>query len=168
MKHINPSTLITGALAIALLATSLPNLAAAGSNPLANAQGSRIVGVWSVTVDLYNCDTGAYVASFPAMHKFELGGTGQVVPAGNSPAVPAHMMVWEYLGNNTYSSIFKFFRYNASGVIGTTVLTNEVWISDDGTEYGGSGISELYDLDGNLIGVAGCPSIFGTRFPGDL
>ena len=164
MNRMNRIIGIATALSIGILVTYGTAFAAAGSNPLATAKSSRIVGVWDVTVDLYNCDSGALMGSFPAMHKFELGGTGQVVPAGNSPVVPVHMMVWEYLGNNTYSSIFKFFRYNAEGVIGTTVLTNEVWVSEDGMEYGGSGISELYDLNGNWVGVAGCPSISGTRF----
>jgi hypothetical protein len=164
MKRLNRITAIAAALSLGILVTYGTALAETGSNPLTNAKGSGIVGVWDVTVDLYNCDSGAYINSFPAMHKFELGGTGQVVPAGNSPTIPVHMMVWEYLGNNTYSSVFKFFRYNAGGLIGTTVLTNEVWISEDGMEYGGSGISELYDLNGNLVGIAGCPSLSGTRF----
>ncbi|MCB1670915.1 MAG: hypothetical protein R3F41_12515 [Gammaproteobacteria bacterium] len=164
MKRLNRIIRIATTLTMGVLATYGTAFAQAGSNALTNARGSRIVGVWDVTVDLYNCDTGDYISSFPAMHKFELGGTGQVVP-GNSPAVPVHMMVWEYLGGNSYSSVFKFFRYNPGGqLIGTTVLTNEVWVSEDGAEYHGSGISELYDLNGNRVFVAGCPSVSGTRF----
>jgi hypothetical protein len=164
MKRLHRIIGIVTALSIGILATYGAAFAEAGSNPLANAKGSGIVGVWDVTVDVYNCNSGAYITSFPAMHKFELGGTGQVVPAGDSPIGPVHMMVWEYLGDNTYSSVIKFFRYDAGGLIGTAVLTNEVWISEDGTEYGGSGISKLYDLDGNQVGIAGCPSLSGTRF----
>lgn len=166
MKHLNRIIGIATGLSIGILVTYGTAFAQTGSNPLTNAKGSKIVGVWNVTVDLYNCNTGAFITSFPAMHKFELGGTGQVVPAGSSPTIPVHMMVWEYLGNNTYSSVFQFYRYDFTGLIGTTLLTNEVWVSDDGTEYGGSGISELYDLDGNRVGIAGCPSISGTRLTG--
>ena len=164
MKKLNPSSFLVGALILGLMSAQVTAVAQPASNPLANARSSQIVGVWNVTVDLYTCDNGAYITSFPAMHKFELGGTGQVVPAGNSPVSPVHLMVWEYLGDNTYSSVFQFFRYDAGVVIGTTRLTNVVWVSEDGTEYGGSGISELYDLDGNRVGVAGCPSVSGTRF----
>jgi hypothetical protein len=167
MKHLNTRSLVTGALLLGLMSTQLPATAETGSNPLANARGSKIVGVWNVNVDLYNCGNGAYITSFPAMHKFELGGTGQVVPAGNSPLSPVHMMVWEYLGNDTYSAVFQFFRYDQNGLIGTSKLTNEVWVSPDGSEYGGFGIAELYDLDGNLVGIAGCPSVSGTRLNAD-
>jgi len=99
------------------------------------------------------------------MHKFELGGTGQVVPAALTPMNPAHLMVWEYLGDNTYSSAFKFFRYNLSGELqGSMVLTNEVWVSEDGMEYGGYGIAEQFDLNGDPTGVPLCPVFSGTRF----
>ncbi len=153
--------LLTGA--VSLLATST---VFAGSNSLTNGKASRIVGVWDVAVTLFNCDTGAQGPTFPALHKYELGGTGQVEPAGSSPANPLHLMVWEYLGDGQYSANIKFFRYDESGVIGTTVISNVVWLSKDGTEYTGSGIAELYDLSGNKIGVAGCPAISGTRFTG--
>lgn len=155
------SVLLTGV--VSLLATSA---VIASSYPLANAKGSRIVGVWDVAVTLFNCDTGAQGPTFPAMHKYELGGTGQVEPAGSSPANPLHLMVWEYLGKNQYSATIKFFRYDESGVIGSTVISNVVWLNKGGTQYNGSGIAELYDLNGNKVGVAGCPSLSGTRFTG--
>lgn len=156
-----PAVMLTGF--VSLLATTA---VFAGSNSHMKGKASRIVGVWDVAVTLFNCDTGAQGPTFPAMHKFELGGTGQVEPAGNSPANPLHLMVWEYLGKGQYSANIKFFRYDESGVIGTTVISNVVWLSKDGTEYSGSGIAELYDLGGEKIGVAGCPAISGTRFTG--
>ena len=166
MRHVNISSKRIGVLLTGVISVLAASTVLAGSNALANAKGSRIVGVWDVTVTLYNCDTGAQGPTFPAMHKYELGGTGQVEPAGSSPANPLHLMVWQYLGKNQYSANIKFFRYDESGVIGTTVISNVVWLSKDGTQYGGSGIAELYDLSGNKVGVAGCPSLSGTRFTG--
>lgn len=166
MKNLNKILKRTGVVltgVVTLLATSA---VLAGSNSLTQGKAARIVGVWDVAVTLFDCDTGAQGPTFPATHKFELGGTGQVEPAGTSPANPLHLMVWEYLGKGQYSAHIKFFRYDESGVIGTTVISNVVWLSKDGTEYGGSGIAELYDLSGNKIGVAGCPAISGTRFTG--
>jgi len=157
---------LAGAMLAGLICATTPVLAEAGSNPLANAKGSRIVGVYDVSIDVHNCVSGAYLFSMVAMHKFELGGTGQLLPSGNSAVVPVHMMVWEYLGDDTWRSATQFFRYDAGGVIGTGRIVNEVWLSEDGTEYGGSGYSENYDLAGNLVGVGACPSFTGTRFTG--
>ncbi|MDX1487536.1 MAG: hypothetical protein R3268_04995 [Acidiferrobacterales bacterium] len=166
MKNLNKTSKLAGILltgVVSLLATSA---VFADSNPLTKAEGSRIVGVWDVSVTLFNCETGAQGPTFPALHKYELGGTGQVEPAGNSPANPLHLMVWEYLGKDHYSANIKFFRYDESGVIGTTVISNVVWLDKSGTQYSGSGIAELYDLNGDKVGVAGCPSLSGTRFTG--
>jgi hypothetical protein len=166
MKKLNSKLNITGILLMGVVSLLATSAVFAGSNSLTKGKAARIVGVWDVAVTLFNCDTGVQGPTFPALHKFELGGTGQVEPAGNSPANPLHLMVWEYLGKGQYSSNIKLFRYDESGVIGTTVISNVVWLSKDGTEYSGSGIAELYDLSGNKIGVAGCPAISGTRFTG--
>ena len=166
MKILNEKSKHAGILLTGIVSLLAASVGVASSNPLTNAEGSRIVGVWDVSVTLYNCVTGAQGPTFPALHKYELGGTGQVEPAGSSPANPLHLMVWEYLGKGQYSASIKFFRYDQSGVIGTTVISNVVWLDKDGTQYSGSGIAELFDLDGNKVGVAGCPSLSGTRFTG--
>jgi len=166
MKKLKECSKYVGVLLSGVVAVLAASAVFAASNPLTNATGSRIVGVWDVSVTVFNCDSGAQGPTFPALHKYELGGTGQLEPAGSSPLNPLHLVVWEYLGANQYSANAKFFRYDASGVIGTTVISNLVWVSDDGKTYSGSGIAELYDLSGNKVGVAGCPSFSGTRFTG--
>ena len=115
MKYLNKKSTLAGILlagVVSLLATSI---GFANAQPPTKAKGSRIVGIWDVSVTLFNCNTGAQGPSFPALHKFELGGTGQVEPAGTSPANPLHLMVWEYQGKRQYSANIKFFRYDASG-----------------------------------------------------
>ena len=166
MKHVYVGSRHIGVLLTGVFCVLAASSVLASSNPHTNAKGSRIIGVWDVSVTVYNCDTGAQGPTFPALHKYELGGTGQLEPAGSSPANPLHLMVWKYQGKNQYSASIKFFRYDENGVIGTTVISNAVWLSKDGTQYSGSGIAELYDLNGNKVGVAGCPSFTGTRFTG--
>lgn len=167
MKRVN--TLVLAA----TLLTATPALLAAppaqaGSNPITNAQHSRIVGVWDIQVSLFNCSTGAQVGGFPAMHKFELGGTGQVVPATNPAALSAHLMVWEHLGGDDYQWAIKFFRFDATGMrLNYTVINSVVSIGPDGDTYLGSGVAETYDFNDNLLGIA-CPSFEGTRFTGNL
>jgi hypothetical protein len=166
MIHLNKSSKLTGALLTVALFVLTTSTAFAGSNPHSKGKASRIVGVWDVTVTVFNCETNAQLFSFPALHKYELGGTGQVEPAGSSPANPLHLMVWEYLGKGQYSASIKFFRYDETGVVGTTVISNVFGLNKSGSEFDGSGIVEFFDLNGNKVGVAGCPEISGTRFNG--
>jgi hypothetical protein len=137
------------------------------SDPKTNARHDRIVGVWNVQNSLFNCDTGAQIGGFSALHKYELGGTGQVVPATNPAALSAHMMVWNWVQGNDYQFAVKLFRFNTStgAATGYTVIRANVSINDDGTEYTGSGRAETFDMNGNPLPVpAVCPSFTGTRF----
>jgi len=153
-----------GVALIVLLFTSLGASAQVVSEPRNSARPDRIVGLWDVQVSVASCAGGPVFNTFPAMHKYEFGGTGQVVPAGNPTGLSAHMMVWTHLDGNNYLSRFKMYRYDASGqTVGWTILTNEVSINEEATEYTGSGYAEFFDNNGNLL-MASCPSFTGTRF----
>ncbi len=164
MKHLYKVIASARAVWIVLLLILLTASAQVSAASSTNAKSNRIVGLWDVEVAVANCAGGPAFASFPAMHKYELGGTGQIVPASNPALLSAHMMVWTHLGGNDYLGRFKMFRYDAAGnTIGWTVVTNEVSIDEDATEYSGSGMAEVFDKDGNLL-MASCPSFTGTRF----
>lgn len=129
-----------------------------------NAQHSRIVGLWDVVVTNRNCDTGAPMATFLGLHKYELGGTAQTVPATNPAATSAHMGVWEWVRRDEYKLAFKMFRFNTTGTpIGWNVVRFNVEIDPDAGTYVGTGISEVYDINGNLLVIA-CPTFEGSRF----
>jgi hypothetical protein len=164
MKHLIRVIGITvGILSVALLNASAA-IAQVGAEPRTSARPDRIVGLWDVQVSVANCLGGPVFATFPALHKYELGGTGQVVPASNPALLSAHMMAWTHLSGDNYVSRFKMFRYDAAGnTIGWTIVTNEVSIDEDATWYTGSGIAESFDNGGNFL-TASCPSFVGTRF----
>jgi hypothetical protein len=125
---------------------------------------TSIVGVWDVQVNLLNCNTGDLIASFPALHKYELGGTLQVVPSTNPAVLSAHVGVWKATSKDHYDMAFKMFRFDGAGNnIGWAVLRNDIAISKDATLYAGSGQATFYDLNGNPVGVS-CPTFTGTRF----
>ncbi len=131
-------------------------------NPRTSAIHSRIVGVWDVQVTALNCITGEPISSFPAMHKYELGGTGQVVPATNPTSFSAHMSIWEHVRRDDYLMTVKMFRFDAAGNnIGWVVIRNSINISDE--VYSGAGVAIFYDTAGNAIGMS-CPSFEGSRF----
>jgi hypothetical protein len=129
-----------------------------------NAYENRIVGVWDVQVTLYNCDTGAPFATFRGLNKYELGGTAQVVPATNPAALSPHVGVWSHVAANDYKLAFKMFRFDGAGnTLGSQVVRFDIAINDDATLYAGSGQSQLFDTNGNVVGRS-CPTVTGTRF----
>lgn len=132
-------------------------------NHITKARYSRIVGIWDVDVVIDNC-SGVTVGSFRAMHKYELGGTGQVVPATNPARLSEHSMVWSHVRGDDYLATVKMFRFDADGqYIGWTVIRNEVSVSKDRQSYSGYGVAEFFDASGNYL-FASCPSFTGTRF----
>lgn len=167
MKRLNRIIGIAAVLSIGGLVTYGTAYAQVGPDPQTNARHSRIVGLWDVQVTVANCATGATVASFPALHKYELGGTGQVVPGTNPAGLSAHMMIWNHVGDNDYQMAIKMYRFDPSGNrIGWSLLNNEISIDEDAEEYFGSGIAQTFNEAGELIG-GGCPSFVGTRFTGE-
>jgi len=163
MKNRNKA-LITSVAWIVMLSTSLAASAQGDSMPRTNGRQDRIVGLWDVQVAIASCAGGAPFATFPALHKYELGGTGQVVPGTNPALLSAHMMVWTHLGGDDYMARFKMYRFDPAGNrIGWIVATNEVSIDADGAEYSGSGVAEFFDNDGNFL-MATCPYFTGSRF----
>ncbi len=129
-----------------------------------NSRNDRIVGVWDVQVTIFNCSTGAQLFTFRGLHKYELGGTAQVVPATNPTALSAHMGIWNHLEGNNYQLVFKMFRYDGAGNnIGWQIGRFNITTDGDATLYAGSGKAEVFDADGNLVGTS-CPTLTGSRF----
>jgi hypothetical protein len=154
-------SMLSKVLALLLLVGGMQTIASAQST---DARDSRIVGVWDVQVTVTNCSTGATLGNFRALHKYELGGTGQVVPATNPAALSPHVSVWEPIEKNVYRMTFKMFRFDAAGNnTGWVIVRNNVAINEDATEYAGSGKAEIFDFNGNVVG-ASCPAFTGKRF----
>ena len=129
-----------------------------------NSIHDRVVGLWNVQVTNTNCATGATMNTFSALHKYEHGGTAQVVPATNPAALSPHVGVWRHVHGNDYQLDFKMFRFDIAGNnIGWVAVKSKVSINDDATQYSGSGLAEFFDSGGNRVGTS-CPSFTGTRF----
>ena len=168
MKRLNKKIGISTAFLIITLFTQLTAYAQIGPEPKNNARHNRIVGLWDVDVTINHCTLGFEIAHFKALHKYELGGTGQVVPATNPAGLSAHMMIWSHADGNDYQMSIKMFRFDPSGnYIGWMVLTNEISIDEAADEYTGSGFAEVFNTDGVLVAQT-CPSFVGTRFTGGL
>jgi hypothetical protein len=129
-----------------------------------HARRNKIVGVWDSQVSILNCATGATLASFRGLQKYELGGTAQVVPATNPTALSAHVGIWSHVHGNNYKLAFKMFRFDPAGNnIGWQIVRFDIALNEDASAYAGVGHADVIDSNGNLIG-ASCPTLTGTRF----
>ena len=149
-------TLIGGAQAI----VSAQTMSAADHG----ARSNRIVGVWDAQITNFDCSTGAPLVSFRGLHKYELGGTAQVVPATNPALLSAHAGIWRHIHRDNYQLTFKFFRFDVAGNnVGWNVVKFKVAINEDASAEAGSGQSEVFDSNGNKVATT-CPTFTGTRF----
>lgn len=165
MKRMNKVFGIAAAVLIGTFVTQTTAYAQVGQDPKTNARHSRIVGLWDVQVTIASCGNGNTLGSFSGMHKYELGGTGQVVPSTNPANLSAHMAIWSHVGGNDYVLAVKMFRFNAGVNVGTAILNFEVSINEDADELTGSGIAQNFDTAGVFVNGS-CPSLVGTRFTG--
>ena len=145
---------------------------AGGMQTFASAQSgkvhpNRIVGVWDAQISNFDCNTGTLLASFVGLHKYELGGTAQVIPATNPALLSAHVGTWRHLRGDHYQLTFKMFRFDGAGNnVGWNVVKFNVTINGDATAEAGSGQSEVFDFNGNKVATT-CPTFTGTRFAKD-
>ena len=157
---------IAAAVLVGALMVQATAWAQIGPDANSNARQGRIVGLWDVEVTITNCN-GLSLFTFPALHKYERGGTGQVVPATNPAGLSAHMLVWSHAGGHDYQTAVKMFRFDGNGnYIGWTVLTSEVSLGEDANSYTGSGVAQFFDTGGNPVGGS-CPTFTATRFTGE-
>jgi hypothetical protein len=99
--------------------------------------------VRQVQVTVNSCASGLPIAGFLALHKYELGGNGQVVPATNPTGLSAHMMIWNHVSNIDEQMSMKMLRFDGPGnPIGWIALTSEISINEAADEYAESGMAE--------------------------
>lgn len=147
----------------ALLLVQLSTVAQAA--PATPVFGDPIVGAWNAVVDVYDCDTGAPIASgSQALGLFNADGTRHEIAASNptlrSPAVGN----WSRVGKNEYEFAFKFYRFDATGAnIGSTSVRHDLFLSADGTSYSSEGVAEFFNPANVQVFVA-CSSATATRY----
>ncbi len=125
----------------------------------------KIVGLWDVRVINRDCQTGEPAATPPlhVMNMFNRGGTlletGSGLPTRRGPGLGT----WQYLGGLSYSSVFRFFRFNADGTFaGTRRVARTIELSEDANEFIATASFEVFDANDNLI-QTGCATETATR-----
>lgn len=125
----------------------------------------RLEGVWNIQVTRINCQTGAVIAIFPAMHMYMRGGTMEDFGTQNSPTLrgPGYG-TWTHESRRRYSLTFQFFRFNPDGTLaGRNVARQVNELSNDGNSLTQTSIAQALDTNGNVIGT-NCAVATGSRF----
>src|SRR5215218_3426618 len=139
--------------AIALLAAFAAISVSAQDDNSRNAQ--RLEGVWNLQVTRVNCQTGAVIANFPAMHMYMRGGTMEDFGSQNSPTLrgPGYG-TWSLESAGRYSLSFQFFRFNVDGTLaGRNVARQINELGDDGNTLTQTSVAQALDTNGNVIGT---------------
>ena len=148
---------------IAVLAAVLGISVSAQSDQ--SSQAKRMEGVWNLQVTRVNCQTGAVIATFPAMHMYMRGGTMEDFGTQNSPTLrgPGYG-TWSYDAHDGYTLTFQFFRFNPDGTLaGRNVARQVNDISNDGNSLTQTSVAQAFDVNGNVIGT-NCATAVGVRF----
>lgn len=121
----------------------------------------RIQGVWDVSVTIRDCQSGDVIRTVRAMNLFVHDGSLTETAANilRSPSVGT----WMHAQGQTYTSTFRFFRYNPDGTFASTAkVTRTIELSDDASQFTSTGTVEDFDADGVLISTA-CATEAATR-----
>ncbi|MDQ3684724.1 MAG: hypothetical protein M3430_03875 [Acidobacteriota bacterium] len=125
----------------------------------------RLEGVWNLTVTVRNCQTGAAIRTFPAMHTYMRGGTMSDFGVGSAPLPRSSGQgVWSYQSRDHYSAAFQFFRFNADGTYaGRQINRVQIELSRFDDSYTSSATAQTFDVNGNVIANS-CFTATATRF----
>lgn len=158
MKNITLKAISGLALAVILILAAA-QIPASGQNGKAN----RIEGTWRVALTIHNCQTGAEVATVPALNTFIAGGSMIGTPSQSPASIRAGHGVWEHTGGSSFSNTVVFFRYAPDGTFaGTQKVTRQIEFTHGSDEFTSTDSFELADPNGNVVGT-GCATGRGQR-----
>ena len=132
----------------------------ATSQTILSAQERSLVGVWSVSVMVTNCQTGALIRTVHSLQLFSRDGS--VTETANTASRGSSEGVWTRAGEQTYHDTFWFFRYNPDGTFKSLAKgMDTIALGQDG-EFTSTGTVQDFDANGNLISI-GCVTHSAVR-----
>lgn len=130
--------------------------------------GGRLEGTWHVDVTVTNC-AGVPIRTFQSLITYLPAGTpgvsgGSVLEQSNSTFFRSGGQgIWRHEGGLNFSTDFRFFLFNSSGVTtGRSDVTKTIVLGPGDNEYTATTAFEIRDLNGNLV-QAGCATDTAQR-----
>lgn len=133
---------------------------AASQTILPAQERNELEGIWSVSVNVTNCQTGAPIRTVASLQQFRPGGS--MIETANTASRGISEGVWGSAGNNDVAASYWFYRYNADGTFASRAsVTDKIVLGSDG-KFTSSGVVVDYDANGNLL-TTGCFTHTATR-----
>jgi len=86
---------------------------AASQTILPAQERNELEGIWSVSVNVTNCQTGAPIRTVTSLQQFLPDGS--IVETANTASRGMSEGVWGYAGDRNVAALYWFFRYNPDG-----------------------------------------------------
>ncbi len=117
-------------------------------------------GVWSVSVTVVNCQTGAPIRTVASLQEFRRDGS--MIETANTASRGISEGVWGHAGPNTVAALYWFYRYKPDGTFASRAsITDKIVLGSDG-QFTSSGMVLDYDATGTLL-TTGCFTHVATR-----
>ena len=124
-------------------------------------QTPRLNGVWNVSVMVRSCETGELIRSVRALNLFVHDGSMSETSSNSQRS--NSVGTWRHLEDNTYASMFEFFRYNPDGTFASTArVIRTIELSHNGTRFRSTGTVEDFNAQ-NLRVSVGCSTETAER-----
>jgi hypothetical protein len=121
----------------------------------------RLNGVWNVNVTVTSCETGEVIRNVRALNLFIQDGS--MTETSSNSRRSNSVGTWRQRRDNTYRSMFEFFRYNPDGTFATTArVVRTIELSEDGNGFVSTGTVEDFDAQNVRVSV-GCSTETATR-----
>lgn len=125
---------------------------------------NSIVGTWTATVTIRNCQTGVPIVSVPVLNTFNRGGTMMETSQSLATRSAGHG-IWKRIRGHEYRSVFLFRRVNADGTNNGFQKVRRIHVVDDDT-LTTEATFEIFDANGVLV-ATGCATEMATRLEFD-
>ena len=133
---------------------------AASQTILPTQERNELEGIWSVSVNVTNCQTGAPIRTVASLQQFRPGGS--MIETANTASRGISEGVWGSAGNNDVAALYWFYRYNADGTFASRAsVTDKIVLGSNG-QFTSSGMVVDYDANGKLL-TTGCFTHTATR-----
>jgi len=126
---------------------------------------SGLDGIWSVSVVVTNCQTGAPIRNVTSLQEFRPDGS--MIETANTATRGISEGVWGQSDDRTFPAAYWFYRYNADGTFASRASVTDKIVMSSADQFTSSGVVVDYDANGNLL-TTGCFTHSATRLAAGL
>jgi hypothetical protein len=133
---------------------------AASQTSLPAQEWRALDGIWNVSVNVTNCQTGAPIRTVASLQSFRHDGS--MIETANTASRGISEGVWGYADEQTVAALYWFYRYKPDGTFASRAsITDKIVLGSSG-HFTSSGVVLDYDANGNLL-TTGCFTHTATR-----